>query len=68
MQLVPERELSRLNKVMPVPILKQYLEPIKPMGDHIDDPSGGGTEDAEARTAIESILDALEKYNLLRTQ
>lgn len=32
---------------------------------HIADPSGGGTQDAEARTAIAAILNALEAYGLL---
>lgn len=32
---------------------------------HIADPSGGATTDAEARTAINSILSALETYGLL---
>lgn len=34
---------------------------------HIADPAGGGTVDAEARTAINSILSALETYGLLAT-
>jgi len=34
---------------------------------HIADPSGGATNDAEARTAINAILDALEAYGLLKT-
>lgn len=34
---------------------------------HIADPSGGGTQDAEARTAINAILVALENYGLLAT-
>jgi len=31
---------------------------------HISDPAGGGTVDAEARTAIGLIIDALEAYGL----
>lgn len=34
---------------------------------HIADPSGGGTIDTQARTAINSILDALEAFGLLAT-
>lgn len=34
---------------------------------HIADPSGGGTQDAEARTAINSILAALESFGFLAT-
>lgn len=34
---------------------------------HISDPSGGGTQDAEARTAIAAIIDALEAMGLLAT-
>lgn len=34
---------------------------------HIADPSGGSTEDSQARTAINAILDALEAYGLLAT-
>jgi hypothetical protein len=34
---------------------------------HIADPSGGGTVDAEARTAINAILSTLETYGLLAT-
>ena len=34
---------------------------------HIADPSGGTTVDAEARTAINSILDALEAVGILAT-
>ena len=34
---------------------------------HIDDPSGGTTVDAEARTAINLILDALQAYGILET-
>lgn len=34
---------------------------------HIADPSGGSTTDAEARAAIDAILDALEAYGLLKT-
>lgn len=32
---------------------------------HIADPAGGGTTDAEARTAINSILDALEAHGIV---
>lgn len=31
----------------------------------ISDPSGGATQDAEARTAIEAIIDALEAVGIL---
>lgn len=34
---------------------------------HIANPAGGGTTDAEARTAINSILTALETFGLLKT-
>jgi len=34
---------------------------------HISDPTGGATNDAEARTAIGLIIDALEGYGLLAT-
>lgn len=34
---------------------------------HIADPSGGGTQDTEARTAINSILAALESFGFLAT-
>ena len=34
---------------------------------HIADPSGGLTQDAEARTAINAILDLLEAYGLAKT-
>lgn len=34
---------------------------------HIADPSGGGTQDAEARTAINAILNALENFGILLT-
>lgn len=34
---------------------------------HIADPAGGGTVDAQSRTAIVAILDALEAYGLLKT-
>lgn len=34
---------------------------------HIADPSGGGTQDAEARTAINAILDVLEAFGLVAT-
>lgn len=34
---------------------------------HIADPSGGGTQDAEARTAINAILAALETLGFLAT-
>lgn len=34
---------------------------------HIADPAGGATADAEARTAINAILAALEGYGLLKT-
>jgi len=34
---------------------------------HIADPSGGGTQDAEARTAINAILAALENFGLIAT-
>lgn len=34
---------------------------------HIADPSGGGTQDAEARTAINAILAALENFGFLAT-
>lgn len=34
---------------------------------HIADPSGGGTQDAEARTAINSILSVLETFGLVAT-
>jgi hypothetical protein len=33
----------------------------------IADPTGGGTTDAEARTAIIAIITALETYGLLAT-
>lgn len=33
----------------------------------ISDPSGGGTQDAEARTAINAIIDALESHGLAAT-
>jgi hypothetical protein len=36
-----------------------------PRGAHIANPTGGGTTDAEARTAINSILTALETHGLL---
>jgi len=32
---------------------------------NIADPSGGGTQDAEARTAIEAILDALDAVGIM---
>lgn len=32
---------------------------------HVADPSGGATQDAEARTAIVAIIDALKAYGLL---
>lgn len=32
---------------------------------HVGDPSGGATQDAEARTAINSILDILQVYGLM---
>lgn len=48
---------SRLGFFGATPVIKQA---------HIDDPSGG-TPDAEARTAIAAILDALETYGLLAT-
>lgn len=34
-------------------------------GNHITDPSGGVTNDAEARTAINAILDLLEAADLM---
>lgn len=34
---------------------------------HIADPSGGGTQDAEARTAVNAILVALENKGILKT-
>lgn len=34
---------------------------------HIADPSGGGTQDAEARTAINSILNLLEAFGFMAT-
>lgn len=34
---------------------------------HINDPAGGGTQDAEARAAIVSILNLLEAYGLMAT-
>jgi phosphoribosylaminoimidazole carboxylase (NCAIR synthetase) len=32
---------------------------------NIADPSGGATQDAEARTAIEAILDALDAVGIM---
>lgn len=32
---------------------------------NIEDPTGGSTEDAEARAAIEAILDALEAFGIV---
>ncbi len=36
--------------------------------DHIADPTGGTTTDAEARTAIAAILDALEAFGIVASE
>ena len=45
-----------------------YVNGIKVVGTqiaYIADPSGGSTQDAEARTAINAILDLLESHGLM---
>lgn len=53
----------------PVQVAELGVGSATPVGTqaHIADPAGGGTQDTQARTAINSILNALEVFGLLAT-